>query len=64
VGGPDFVILTSAFGSQAGDAHWNPDVDLNHDGTIGGPDFVALSGQFGSAPGPSGLSCAGTVPCP
>ncbi|MCH7708333.1 MAG: thrombospondin type 3 repeat-containing protein [Myxococcales bacterium] len=64
VGASDFIILSGAFGSQAGDANWNPDVDSNHDGAIGALEFITLSGQFGSAPGPSGLSCAGTVPCP
>jgi hypothetical protein len=40
------------------------DPDINNDGTIGGPDFSPISGNFGGAPGPSGLSCAGTILCP
>jgi len=40
------------------------DPDVNNDGVIGGPDFSPISGNFGGAPGTSGLSCAGTIPCP
>jgi hypothetical protein len=31
---------------------------------IGAAEFLMLGGAFGKAPGPSGLACAGSVPCP
>ncbi|MCH8132724.1 MAG: hypothetical protein IIA30_09260, partial [Myxococcales bacterium] len=59
VGIPDFALLSAQFGSTTGGS-----ADFNGDTIVGIPDFAALSGMFGSPPGPSGLSCAGTVPCP
>jgi hypothetical protein len=40
--------------------------DLNCDNVVGGPDHGILLELMnsGDAPGPSGLACAGTVPCP
>ncbi|MCG8591726.1 MAG: thrombospondin type 3 repeat-containing protein [Proteobacteria bacterium] len=64
VGGPDFLALSGAFGCETGDACYDPDIDMDGDGTIGGPEFLKMSGAFGFPPGPSGLACAGTVPCP
>lgn len=63
VGGPDFGILSQAYGAMPGDPGYDPDVDSAADG-IGGPEYGLLSSQFGGAPGPSGLDCAGTIPCP
>ncbi len=41
-----------------------PVCDLSENGIIGDlDDFGAFSSMFGGAPGPSGLACAGTVPC-
>ena len=41
-----------------------PVCDLDEDGFIGGIDeFGVFSSMFGGPPGPSGLACAGTVPC-
>lgn len=38
--------------------------DLDENGTVGGfAEFGVLSSLVGSPPGPSGLECAGTVPC-
>ena len=39
--------------------------DMNCDGYTDGADFPLFNGQFNGAavPGPSGLYCAGTVPC-
>jgi hypothetical protein len=42
----------------------DPDVDFNGDGVVGIPDFNFYRTEFGGVPGPSGYSCAGTVPCP
>ena len=63
-GGPDFGILVANFGSsEAVDGEdFNADVDPTEDGVVGGPDFGLLVGDFGSGPGPSGRSCANTVP--
>ena len=57
VGGPDFTLLRARLG-QGG-----VDIDLTGDGITGGPDFVAFDGALGTRVGPSGLACAGAVPC-
>ena len=59
-GGPDFGGLVADFGCPDG----GTGTDQNCDGVVGGPDFGALVSGFGSPPGPSGLSCAGSTPCP
>lgn len=42
----------------------DPVCDLDENGVVGDfGDFGVLSASFGSPPGPSGLDCAGTVPC-
>ena len=43
---------------------YTPDVDNDGNGTIGRRDYRILRNLFGGPPGPSGLACAGTVPCP
>jgi hypothetical protein len=63
VGIPDFAVFRAAFGTSCADPGYNPDVDLNSDCAIGLPDFNIFRSFFGGAPGPSGLSCAGVVPC-
>jgi hypothetical protein len=57
VGGPDFARLLEAFGSE------DESVDLTGDGVVGGPDLGVFLSLFGQAPGPSGLECAGWIPC-
>jgi len=54
-------IFTTSFGGI-----FNPDTDMNCDGAVTPADFSPyFLSQFGAgAPGPSGLGCAGTVPCP
>jgi hypothetical protein len=66
VGVSDFLAFGGALGTSAGSPGWNPEVDANGDGSIGVADFLVFggSGSFGAAPGPSGLACAGTAPCP
>jgi hypothetical protein len=63
-GGSDYLAFKIAFGTSAGQPGYDPDIDLNGDGSIGGPDFLLFLGLFGEPPGPSGLLCAGTIPCP
>lgn len=58
VGGMDYAILTANFG-KATAAY-----DLTGDGVLGGPDYAIFSRLYGMPPGPSGLACAGIVPCP
>jgi hypothetical protein len=64
VGGTDYLLLRSAFGSRTGEPAWNAAVDADGNGAIGGPDYLAFRRAFGGSPGPSGLACAGSVPCP
>jgi hypothetical protein len=40
------------------------DADLNCDLIVGGPDYATFGKSLWGEPGPSGLACAGTVPCP
>jgi hypothetical protein len=61
---PDRTALFVAFGSKPGDENWNPDCDCNGDGVVGGPDFGCFAAYRDLPPGPSGLACAGTIPCP
>jgi hypothetical protein len=61
VGAVDFSLLAGAFLSPVPPA--SPDLDLDSDGVVGAVDFSTLAGSFLGVPGPSGLACAGTVPC-
>jgi hypothetical protein len=61
VGGPDYGPITASFGETG---HPDNPADVNCDGVVGGPDYGPVTQKFGGAPGPSGLSCAGTIPCP
>jgi hypothetical protein len=63
VAGPDFVLLSLAYGLSVGEPGYDEDLDTDGDGTIAGPEFVLLSIYYGLPPGPSGLSCAGIPPC-
>jgi hypothetical protein len=53
---PAFASLFSTTGAS--------DADLNCDLIVGGPDYAIFGLAQGGTPGPSGLACAGTVPCP
>jgi len=64
VGGIDFGMFKVAFGSSLGQPAYNPDIDLDGGDLIGGVDFGIFNQLFSAPPGPSGLACAGTVPCP
>ena len=58
VGGADFLIFSQFFGSASAE------YDIDFDGLVGGTEFLLFSSMLGKAPGPSGLSCAGNIPCP
>ena len=64
VGIPDFNAFRARFGLTDTDPGFDPAVDHNGDGAVGIPDFNVFRSYFGQPPGPSGLACAGTVPCP
>ena len=64
VGISDFNRLREQFGRTEADPAFDPDVDADGNGAVGIADFNALRAAFGGPPGPSGLPCAGTTPCP
>ena len=64
VGNPDLIILSAAYGTVDGDPAYDPNVDMDGDGVIAIRDYILYMQSSGQAPGPSGLSCAGTEPCP
>jgi hypothetical protein len=51
VGAPDFIILSTDWGSTVSLA-----CDCNDDGVVGAPDFIILSTEWGQAKGPSGIT--------
>lgn len=53
----DFELFGECFGGT------NPLCDFNADGVVGATDFGILGGFAFGPPGPSGLACAGTIPC-
>lgn len=60
----DFVIFAATFPSALGFPAYRPDVDFNESGAITIGDFAFFRRRFAlGAPGPSGLACAGVVPC-
>jgi hypothetical protein len=48
---------------MAGFASNDANLDLDCDGRVLGADVTRHEALLGTAPGPSGLSCAGTIPC-
>jgi hypothetical protein len=63
VGLADFGTFKGAFGKAPPDPAYNADVDADGDGGIGISEFGFFKRSFGAPPGPSGLACAGTIPC-
>jgi hypothetical protein len=47
VDGSDLDLFTAAFGASAGDAGFNPDADLNDNGTVDYFDLFMLAKEFG-----------------
>jgi len=64
VGTIDFGLFKFAFGSWLGQLAYDSNMDFDGDGSVGVLDFGLFRSQFGLPPGPSGLACAGTPPCP
>ena len=64
VGLPDFGVFKSSYGKGAGNPGYNPDADLDGDDIVGVYDFGLFHSMYGQPVAPSGLSCAGTIPCP
>lgn len=60
VGGSDFALFVGFFGQSTAAAKA---ADFDGDNVIGGTDFGRFVALFGQPPGPSGLACAGTIPC-
>ncbi len=54
----DLGLLKAVFFTDDADA------DLNGDGTVDFLDLGLMKSGFFQPPGPSGLACAGTIPCP
>jgi hypothetical protein len=59
----DFGILRTHLGAVSTAPGYDI-ADLNANGAVNTQDFGIFRNLLGSAPGPSGLSCAGTAPCP
>lgn len=64
VGGPDFVRFRAAFGRALGQPGFDAAIDVNGDQLVDVQDFAFFRSRFRRPPGPSGLACAGTRPCP
>ena len=64
VGLSDFGFIQNSWGLSVGDSGYDPLVDCNGDDVIGMSDFACLAATFTQPPGPSGHSCAGSIPCP
>lgn len=61
----DALLFSGSFGTSEGDPGYAPDVDMDGDGVIGSADVdLFVDGLRLGVPGPSGLACAGTLPCP
>lgn len=60
----DYAILRSVIGKAYSFSEHAANSDLNGSGTVTASDYAILRGRIGLPPGPSGLECAGNVPCP
>jgi hypothetical protein len=61
VGIVDFTTFANEFQSSGAPGSIVSDFDC--DGTVSIADFTTFSNSFQGTPGPSGLSCAGVIPC-
>ena len=53
VDGDDLAVFTAAYGTSAGDAGFNPEADLNGNGTVSYIDLFMLANEFGRIDCPS-----------
>jgi hypothetical protein len=63
VGISDFGMFAGGFGSSVNEPGYIAILDHDANGVVGIGDFGVITRSFGGAPGPSGLGCAGTMPC-
>jgi hypothetical protein len=59
----DFEIFKASYGTRESDERYLLALDHDSNGVITFTDFLAFLPLAGAAPGPSGLACAGVVPC-
>jgi len=59
----DAKIFRRQYGQDSADAEFDPNLDHDGDGHIGRRDWVIFRRLRHGSPGPSGLSCAGNIPC-
>jgi arylsulfatase A-like enzyme len=65
VGLSDLLIFRQAWLCVEGeDPCYDDEVDVLPNGTVGAHEYSLFRQQWMGPPGPSGLSCAGTTPCP
>ncbi len=58
----DYVLFRQQLGTVMADPYNKADINCN--GVANSQDYVLFRQLLGSPPGPSGLACAGTYPCP
>jgi hypothetical protein len=63
VGGADLQLLSEVVPTAFPDAGYAAVLDADGDGAIGDAEMQLLTRHFGGPPGPSGLACAGSIPC-
>ena len=56
-------LFASSFGRVCSAPDFDAELDSNADCVIGLPEHELLTSTFSGPPGPSGLACAGSVPC-
>jgi hypothetical protein len=64
VGASDYLRLGGSLEAGFGQAGLAPELDAEGDGVIGFRELELLRRELGGPPGPSGLACAGSPPCP
>lgn len=60
----DYAVLRSRIGTLYNSAFNSAKADINGSGSVTAADYAILRSRIGTPPGPSGLACAGTTPCP
>lgn len=60
----DLGLFRGTFFGTPSSANWNPSADFDGDDRTNAIDLGVLKAAFFLPPGPSGMSCAGTFPCP